>query len=234
MEKVRCLLNESGLEEKFWAEAIATSVYVINRTLSAANDCNIPEELWLGKTLGYNHLRRFGAVVDVHIDQGKLKPRALRGVFVGYPSGVKGYKVWIPEGKKCIISRNAVFREDKLYRDIVKEQNAEQKQMEPDSQASVKGSVEIEEVSGTVSRSESEGEAAEAEPMIEESTDETEVLSNYQLARDRIRREIVKLARFTEDSEVAFALSVAEVVEATEPSSFDEAMRSRDWKKWNA
>lgn len=106
--------------------------------------------------------------------------------------------------------------------------------MEPDSQASVKGSVEIEEMSGTVSRSESEGEAAEAEPMIEESTDETEDLSNYQLARDRIRREIVKPARFTEDSKVAFALSVAEVVEATEPSSFDEAMRSRDWKKWNA
>lgn len=31
-----------------------------------------------------------------------------------------------------------------------------------------------------------------------------------------------------------FALSVAEIVEATEPSSFEEAMRSRDWKKWNA
>lgn len=236
MEKVRCLLNESGLEEKFWAEAIATSVYVINRTPSAANDCNIPEELWLGKTPGYNHLRRFGAVAYVHIDQGKLKPKALRGVFVGYPSGVKGYKIWIPEEKKCIISRNAVFREDKLYRDIVKDQNAEQKQMGSDSQASVEGSVEIGEASGTMSRGNSEGGAAEpeSESMIEESTDETEDLSNYQLARDRIRREIVKPARFTEDSEVAFALSVAEVVEATEPTSFEEARRSKDWKKWNA
>lgn len=48
MEKVRCLLSESGLEEKFWAEAAATSVYLINRTPSSANDFNIPEELWLG------------------------------------------------------------------------------------------------------------------------------------------------------------------------------------------
>lgn len=87
-----------------------------------------------------------------------------------------------------------------------------------------------------MSRGNSEGGAAEpeSESMIEESTDETEDLSNYQLARDRIRREIVKPARFTEDSEVAFALSVAEVVEATEPTSFEEARRSKDWKKWNA
>lgn len=123
-----------------------------------------------------------------------------------------------------------------MYRDIVKDQNAEQKQMGSDSQASVEGSVEIGEASGTISRGNSEGGAAEpeSESMIEESTDETEDLSNYQLARDRIRREIVKPARFTEDSEVAFALSVAEVVEATEPTSFEEARRSKDWKKWNA
>ena len=89
IEKVRCLLNESGLEEEFWAEAVATFVYIINRTPSSANDFNIPEELWLGKTPGYNHLRRFGSVMYVHIDQGKLKPRALKGVFIGYPLGVK-------------------------------------------------------------------------------------------------------------------------------------------------
>ena len=121
MEKVRCLLNDSGLEEKFWAEAVETAVYVINGTPSSAIDFNIPEELWLGKTPGYRHLRRFGCIVYVHIDQGKLKPRALRGVFIGYPTGVKGYRVWILDDRKCIISRNAVFREDLLYKDIQKE-----------------------------------------------------------------------------------------------------------------
>ena len=84
MEKVRCLLSESGLEEKFWAEATATSVYLINRTPSSANDFNIPEELWLGKTPGYGHLRRFGLIFYINLDQGKLKPRALKGVFIGY------------------------------------------------------------------------------------------------------------------------------------------------------
>lgn len=172
MEKVRCLLNESGLEEKFWAEAVATAVYIINRTPSAANDCNIPEELWLGKTPGYGHLRRFGSVVYVHIDQGKLKPRALRGVFIGYPSGVKGYKVWIPEDKNFITSGNAVFREDKLYRDIVKDQRSEPTQLKSGSQESVKISVEVGETSGTASESQSEGGAAESEVEVVEATEE--------------------------------------------------------------
>lgn len=75
MEKVRCILDESGLEEQFWTEVVATSVYIINRTLSSANDFNIPKELWLGKTPGYKYLRRFDSIVYVHIDQGKLKLR---------------------------------------------------------------------------------------------------------------------------------------------------------------
>lgn len=128
MEKVRCLLDESGIEEKFWAEAVATAVYVINRTPSSANDLNIPEELWMRNVPGYRHLRRFGLLVYVHIDQGKLKPRALKGVFIGYPTGVKGYKVWLLQDQKCIISRNAVFREDLVYK-IISRKNL-QKQVE--------------------------------------------------------------------------------------------------------
>lgn len=118
MEKVRCLLYESGLEEKFWAEAVATSVYLINITPSTANDGNVPEQLWLNKEPGYSHLRRFGSVVYIHVDQGKLKPRALKGIFIGYPQGVKGYKVWLLEDRKCVISRNSVFTEDRLYKDL--------------------------------------------------------------------------------------------------------------------
>lgn len=235
MEKVRCLLDESGLEEKFWAEAVATSVYIINRTPSSAIDFNIPEELWLGRTPGYDHLRRFGTVVYVHINQGKLKPRALKGVFIGYPSGVKDYKVWLIEEKKCVISRNAVFREDQLYRHVVKNTGSEKNQRHPDSQNSVRSSVEIGEASGTASEGQTEGGVDVSESTDETQTaEEVEDLSNYQLARDRVRREIVKPSRFTDESEVAFALSVAAVIDAEEPRNFEEAMRSKDWKKWSA
>ena len=53
-------------------------------------------------------------------DQGKLKPRSVKGVFLSYPVGVKGYKVWLLEEEKCVISRNVIFTEDKVFKDEVK------------------------------------------------------------------------------------------------------------------
>lgn len=40
--------------------------------------------------------------------------------------------------------------------------------------------------------------------------------------------------RFTEDSELAFALSAAEIIESEEPNNYEEARSGKDWKKWNA
>ena len=48
----------------------------------------------------------------------KLKPIAKKEIFVSYPSGVKGYKGWLLEEKKCVISRNVLFAEDKVYKDL--------------------------------------------------------------------------------------------------------------------
>lgn len=40
-----------------------------------------------------------------------------KGYFTGYPEGVKGFKVWMPEERKVIISRDVVFREEVVYKD---------------------------------------------------------------------------------------------------------------------
>lgn len=50
------------------------------------------------------------------LKQGKLEARAKRCVFIGYPRGVKGYKLWClePGEQKCIISRDLVFDKSKM------------------------------------------------------------------------------------------------------------------------
>ncbi|KAI5668982.1 hypothetical protein M9H77_18835 [Catharanthus roseus] len=43
--------------------------------------------------------------------EGKLDPRSKKGVFIGYPSGVKGYRVWLrgEPGVRVVVSGDVVF-----------------------------------------------------------------------------------------------------------------------------
>lgn len=92
---------------------------MVNRSPSSSICFKTPEEVWLNKMHGYVHMRKFGLVVFVYVNQGKLKPRALKGIFIGYPIGTKGYKIWMMEGDQCVVSRNVKFQEAHVYKDVV-------------------------------------------------------------------------------------------------------------------
>ncbi|KAH9296250.1 hypothetical protein KI387_039838, partial [Taxus chinensis] len=49
MERARSMRIHSGLPLQFWAEAVDTTVYLINRGPSSSLDGGIPEEAWTGK-----------------------------------------------------------------------------------------------------------------------------------------------------------------------------------------
>lgn len=69
--------------------------------------------MWGGHPPSLKILRTFGCVAYAHIRQGKLKPRALKCMFLGYPQGVKGFKLWCMEARHpwVIKIRDVVFRE---------------------------------------------------------------------------------------------------------------------------
>lgn len=247
MEKVRCLLDESGLAEKFLAEAAATAAYLINRSPSSAVDHSIPEELWLNRKPGLKHLRRFGSVAYVHHDQGKLKPRALKGVFVGYSVSIKGYKVWLLDEEKCVISRNVKFQEEIVYKNVnganKSDQNTEEQIIIHNNdnlteKLTMKSKVGESSKSGGVVSVETDSESdtevtTDAEAAVNQPiSSESDGLANYQLARDRTRRDIRAPARFSEDNEVTFALITVESLNLEEPESFAEAMQDENSLKW--
>lgn len=51
-------------------------------------------ELWKRQLMKYDHLKTLGCLAYAHVKQDKLKPRAIKCFFIGYPIGVKGYKLW--------------------------------------------------------------------------------------------------------------------------------------------
>ena len=93
MDKVRCMLLYSKLPKSLWAEALNATCYLVNRSPSTAIECKTLIELWPGRVADYSKLRIFGCVAYAHVKQGKLEPRALRCRFLGYPDGVKGYRL---------------------------------------------------------------------------------------------------------------------------------------------
>ena len=59
--------------------------------------------------------RVFGCVAFVHQNSGKLDPRGLRCVFVGYSSTQKGYRCYYPPSRKFFVSADVIFNEAEKY-----------------------------------------------------------------------------------------------------------------------
>jgi hypothetical protein len=116
MEKSRSMLSGVGLGQEFWAEAVGTSCYLVNRSPSSVLDDKTPHEVWSGKKPSLQHLRVFGCDAYVHVpkeNRSKLDKKVEKCIFIGYKDGLKVYKLWNPETKKIVYSRDVVFREVK-------------------------------------------------------------------------------------------------------------------------
>jgi len=54
LERTRAMLKAAGLGKSFWAEAVNTACYVINRSPSTAIELKTPMEMWTEKPADYS------------------------------------------------------------------------------------------------------------------------------------------------------------------------------------
>ncbi|CAH9088439.1 unnamed protein product [Cuscuta epithymum] len=114
VEKVRCMLKMSDLPKSFWAEAVNTAVYLINRSPSIPLGLDIPERAWKGCDPTYSHPRVFGCKAYMHVPKDqrlKLDSKTTPCVFVGYGDEEYGFRLYDPEKQKVVRSRDVVFFE---------------------------------------------------------------------------------------------------------------------------
>lgn len=105
IEGVRAMLHESGLQLRFWAEAVNAFVHISNRCEHKLTDGLTPYEIWTGRKPSVRHFRAFGSLAYAYIPKSrrnKLNNRADIGIFVGYASTTKGYRVFIPSKRKVV------------------------------------------------------------------------------------------------------------------------------------
>ncbi|CAL2239153.1 unnamed protein product [Prunus armeniaca] len=115
VEMAKAMLHEKGLPYYMWAEVVHTVVYILNRCPTRALGDKTPFKAYSRRIA---HLKIFGCLCYVHISsevRQKLDAKSTKGIFVGYATCEKGYRVYDPINKKLLLSRDVVFDENAAW-----------------------------------------------------------------------------------------------------------------------
>jgi len=122
MEGVRCILQDSKLDNCFWGHAVLTAAHIHNRLPSWSHQNASPLAHWTGKEPGIRHLRVFGATTWVHVPKGKrrkLDAKSEKCILIGYEeeAGSRVYLLYKQDKKTIILSRDIITDESSVASD---------------------------------------------------------------------------------------------------------------------
>lgn len=214
------MLSNAGLSKEFWAEAVNTACYLVNRSPSTTIECKTPEEVWSGSPTSYTDLRVFGCPAYAHVNEGKLEPRAKKCIFLGYADVVKGFRLWYSDSKssKFIISRDVTFDESAML-------NPKRECLDTEKDHGVREKVELEIKASENIQEDVPGQVDEEEVQHPEEEDAPQE-QQYNLARTREKWQIRPPERYGYADLVAYALSVVEDIEVHELCIYHESITS--------
>ncbi|GJU56727.1 putative ribonuclease H-like domain-containing protein [Tanacetum coccineum] len=116
IEAARTMLADLFLPNTFWAEAVSTACYVLNRILVTKPQNKTPYELITGKIPIISYIRPFGCHVTIlnTIDHlGKFEGKFDEGFLVGYSLNSKAFRVYNLETKRVEENPHINFLENK-------------------------------------------------------------------------------------------------------------------------
>lgn len=108
------LFFQSKVPISFWGECVVSAAFLINRLPSPLLKQASPYQILHGSVPDYSILRSFGCLTfgaTLMSKRNKFSRRTIPSVFVGYPQGVKGYRLYNLHTKKFYISRDIIFHE---------------------------------------------------------------------------------------------------------------------------
>ena len=113
LESARALMVQASAPKYLWEEAVAFAALCRNLTPHSALKFSAPADVLKLSFFKVKDLRErlrvWGCRCFVHKKDCKLSPTSLPGVFVGIDTIAKAYRVYLPNQRKVILSRDVTF-----------------------------------------------------------------------------------------------------------------------------
>jgi len=97
------VLTKKKLHDDYWVEAVACSIYILNRSRSIKD--KVPQEDWSGTEFSVSHFRVFGCITYAHETKElrkKLDHRSEKCICTRYNEQQKAYRLYNPITKKVV------------------------------------------------------------------------------------------------------------------------------------
>ncbi|KAK9740126.1 hypothetical protein RND81_03G013500 [Saponaria officinalis] len=114
VETARALRLHAHLPIKFWGDCLMTATYLINKMPIEILRWKTPFEVLFGHPPSYDALRVFGCLcysTRPPTYRDKFGSKARRCIFIGYPFGQKGYKLYDLDTHTTFVSRDVLLKE---------------------------------------------------------------------------------------------------------------------------
>jgi hypothetical protein len=114
LDMARTMLDEYKTSDRFWAEAVNTVCYAINRLYLHRILKKTSYELLTDKKPNVSYFRVFGSKCFILVKRGrksKFAPKAVEGFLLGYDSNTRAYRVFNKSSGLVEVSCDIVFDE---------------------------------------------------------------------------------------------------------------------------
>ena len=113
-EMARVMLLNKQIPQKFWGEDVNTSCHISNRIFFRAGTKKTAYEIWNGKKPKVKHFRVFGSncyILNDWENLGKFDAKIDEGIFLGYSTTSRAYRVFNMRTKMVMESINVVIND---------------------------------------------------------------------------------------------------------------------------
>lgn len=235
MNMVRSMLSTRKVPRVFWAEAVSWTFYVLNRCPTLAVKDITPQEAWSGVKPSVEHFRVWGSIAHVHISdekRSKLDDKSNTCIFFGFSEESKGYRLYNPQSKKVIVSRDVVFEESKGWNWEEERDHTNTELTWSDDDMTWEDSGDEEEYFYEEEQPvETVEEDQTADHTADQAADQTQISPQIEVRDGRVRRRPSYLSDYvTGNDDEEDEVNMVEI-NSTDPLSFEEAEKSPKWRE---